>query len=229
MGKGREAMKTLCRAASFAAILVVLAAAVATAGEIRYSQFAAIVNPSGSVVSDPAGTNNGWNPNPAGGPGVFIEYPVQSGPPWWNQWFYNDPLDLKRWKWIDYDIVITPTNPAGDPDIVEVAINWTTPLYPSNPEAPPLTDPNFTYIERYTIFQGPVVDSIRLTRGGQGPIIIPDYNPEWVSIDIRQINAGNVGDVIGVSGMIRHQCVPEPATLVLLVLGSLTLVLARRR
>ena len=54
--------------------------------------------------------------------GMWYYYPSE----WWNQWFYDDPLDPDRWKLITYDMIIVPgaTSPNVGSLLVEVAINW---------------------------------------------------------------------------------------------------------
>jgi len=151
--------------------------------------------------------------------GAWYYYPNTD---WWNQWFYDDPFDPDASKLIDVWMTITPTMRGAWADI---AINWSTALYPSNPDSPP--PPSLTpedeeaWIFRELIFfdekvYEPVNISLEL------PIVIPDYNPEWVSIDIRGAN------ITVTSGVIRHECIPEPATMALLGFGSLVFLRKRR-
>ena len=65
-------------------------------------------------------------------------------------------------------------------------------------------------------------------RNISGEIIIPDYNPEWVSIDVRWDGAIGGGSSVDISGTICHECIPEPAAFLLLAIGSLA-VLKRKR
>ena len=46
----------------------------------------------------------------------------------------------------------------------------------------------------------------------QGTYIIPDYNPEWVSIDIRAYG-------VSMNGTITHECIPAPGATVLGSIG----------
>ena len=56
----------------------------------------------------------------------------------------------------------------------------------------------------------------------EGPFVIPDFNPEWVSIDVRMLDP--IGDTpVFVQGVISHECVPEPSTFVLAGMGLLGL------
>lgn len=150
--------------------------------------------------------------------GAWYYYPNTD---WWNQWFYDDPFDPDASKLIDVWMTITPTMRGAWADI---AINWSTDLYPSNPDSPPLPpltpEDEAAWIFRELIFDervyGPVTISLEL------PIVIPDYNPEWVSIDIRGAN------ITVTSGVIWHECIPEPATVALLGLGALSLIRRRR-
>ncbi|MBN1588143.1 MAG: PEP-CTERM sorting domain-containing protein [Pirellulales bacterium] len=208
-----------------AALLVFLAAPVSAA--VHYDDFTASIAPDGVVT----GGGTGWND------GEFVYYPLTG---WYNEWFYDDPPDPTRWKWITYDISVVP-GPTLDPDrIIEIAINWSTMLYPENPAQPPLYDASWTLpyendlIVRHTIYEGPVTEAICLRSleiEPNGQIIIPDFNPEWVSIDIRQIEDGDPGilEPITLVGCITHACVPEPSTVVMLLLGVLGLMIARRR
>lgn len=197
-----------------AVFTVVLLAAPAWA-VVHNDQFTATIDPAGVVT----GSGTGWNG------GQFVYYPATG---WYNQWFYNDPPSWERWKWITYDISVVPQVP--DPQrIIEIAINWSTMGYPMNPNQPPLDD---QWIVRDQVYVGPVLGpmclrSLDLEPGGK--IVIPDYNPEWVSIDIRQLEPGIEPLPITLVGCVTHECVPEPSTLALVVLGAMGLLLARRR
>jgi hypothetical protein len=175
------------------------------------------------------GGGSGWDG------GAWIQYPGAPGdsaPDWHNQWFYNDPLDPDRWKEIYWDITLESNGEEGD--WVEVAINWSNDLYPNGTGAPPEnTVAGEAFIERHGLGQFPVgsgPNAIHLTNleGVDLPFVIPDYNPEWVSIDVRMLQVMFGSEGVSINGEICHECVPEPATMSLLALGGLT-VLRRRR
>jgi hypothetical protein len=119
---------------------------------------------------------------------------------------------------------------SGDepqPGQVDVAINWSTMAYPrgtGHPPIPPL-DPVLEqeWIVRQPVFSGPI--GVGENRVISGTTIIPNFNPEWVSIDVRGMNVGVY------NGQLIHECVPEPATLAMLLGGGLLglLVCLRRR
>ena len=182
------------------------------------------------------GDGSGWSPT--GGPGEWIYYDQTD---WWNQWFYNDPADPNRWKEISYDISVDALVTDGFPDVsVEIALNWSTVDYPqTGPGGPPPMPDQEQFIERYVIYSGSGLNESVI-----GDYTIPDYNPEWVSIDVwisawEEIeipgdpDGGPDGGPDGVppefdwvpvdvtiSGDIWHECVPEPATLGLLIVGA---------
>jgi len=172
---------------------------------------------------------------------MWYEYPqpAQSPPPppFWNEWWYDDPYLDPGGKWVQVTFNYQLLNSMAPGD-VHVTINWTNglwegveqgrlkpPIYAgvANPEA---------YIERlsdpeYGVNQDPW--NFHLDPGSLGgsydstwfklPI---DYNPEWVSVDVQ----GGVN--VGISnGILLHECVPEPATLILLCLGGLPLLRKR--
>ena len=167
------------------------------------------------------GTGDGYN-------GGTWYYYVTTQDDWWSQWFYDHPPAPDRWKEIDVNGYLSALDPFAGDGYAEVAINYTTEGY-SNPSSPPLPGDD-QYIVRETIWSGPlywIVDDMNPDNPYPGVeefwggTVIPDYNPEWVSIDIR-------GQNFEISGLITHECIPEPATLSLLVLGGLGVLLKRK-
>jgi hypothetical protein len=198
-----------------------------------YDNFWVQMGPDGQVVG---GGGTGYNPT--GGEGVWYEYPASG---WWNQWFYDHPFSWERWKVICVCFTVAPYDPAvggpgasplPEPYTIEVAINWSTPLWSGEEEggtttAPPLPEPGWTlddellYIERETVLQYTGTEPYEFMLC---EFIIPDYNPEWVSIDIRGTNFQIM------DGVIWHACViPEPATMSLLGIGIAALAVTRIR
>lgn len=127
---------------------------------------------------------------------------------WWNQWFYNGPYDAERMKEIEVSLKIGPVNPK-EPVYAQIAYNWSSPEWSAlGKNRPPLPEDvqdekaEDKYIKR-TIFR------IVQLQAGSLPISIShnyqiqDYNPEWVSIDVRGSNFEIT------SGWIKHECVPK--------------------
>lgn len=148
---------------------------------------------------------------------------------WWNQWFYDHPYDPDRWKEIDLGFTIQPSDPTYGGYYIELVINWSTPEWSAdgvtdNPPLPPLT-PNDEglYIARELVWSG---EFCGVQEFVLEDFIIPDYNPEWISIDVR----GMGFEIVEGTGWIRHSClIPEPATLSLFGLGAAGLLAARLR
>lgn len=119
------------------------------------------------------------------------------------QWFFNGALDRDRKKVVEVDLTVRLRSLIAGGSI-EVSLNWTNTTWPERQEAPPLPDTWDTgteqqYIEQRILF--PRTD-VRETTVMNTSVEIPDYCPQWVSIDIR-------GENISVEGEIRHDCVPK--------------------
>jgi len=155
-----------------------------------------IVNPF-YVVMDPGGMVIDGAGADAFGDGWYF-YPMED---WWNIWFYDHPLDYNRYKELHLEVDVFPLEPG--PSYVEIAFNWATDQWSLDQlpgdSAPPLpgVDENL-YIGRQIVFA---------MQDPEGHYIfdhtLPDYNPEWVSVDIRGFN------FIIPEGFIIHQCIPN--------------------
>jgi hypothetical protein len=120
---------------------------------------------------------------------------------WWNIWFYDHPFRTDRYKTIQIEFDVFPFEPG--PGYFEIAVNWSTDLWsieqPPGDSAPPLPGVDEDrYIGRETLmatefYEGHYVFTY----------VIEDYNPEWVSIDVRGFNFQIPG------GIIVHECVGQ--------------------
>jgi hypothetical protein len=150
------------------------------------NQFFVEVDETGNLVSgfgeDAYG--NGW-----------YQYPSE----WWNIWFYDHPFSAARYKEITIVVDAFPFNTAA-PAFLELAVNWSTDAWsldqPPGDSSPPLpgTD-EALYIGRATL-----INSDNFAGHHEFTWVIPDYNPEWVSIDVRGFN------FIIEPGIITHEC-----------------------
>ena len=197
-------------------VCVMFSAGTAT-GQATQDTFFVTLDGDGEITS---GGGSGYNQ------GEWYWYPNTE---WYNQWFYDHPFTYDKYKVIDVAFDITFTDVEGS---ATVCLNWSLPAWsalqqtrPPLPSDCPDLPTELQYIGRS--------DALTLTpvsfAGGLGPhhvvapqFVIDDYNPEWISVDIRG------GDVVG-SGVIEHDCIPEPATLLLLCLGAGGAMLRRRR
>ncbi len=143
------------------------------------------------VAVDPGGM---LDPGMSGGTSYFDDgtsingwyYYEDTG--WWNIWFYDHPFDSLRMKeaHIEFDLFEYMT---GEPSWFTFAVNWSTDVWsieqPPGDSMPPLpgVSPEELYIGREILYDGPV---------DPGHYVFdwewPDYNPEWVSIDVMGYN-----------------------------------------
>ena len=149
--------------------------------------------------------------------------------PWHNVWWYNGPVDTNRMKIIRMGFWVQRINQEAPADITYV-VNWSTPGW----QGPgfPTSNPNDTgYIER-----SPVSEPVQvLPTDPEDPngqwvelyYVIPDYNPEWVSVDfwgqnVRIINGLTPPPDTSLllswwltdqqpGGILVHECLPKPA------------------
>jgi len=160
-------------------------------------------------VSGGSGFTGGVRYN--GDDGEWFEYP--SG--WVNQWFFDGEMILTNYKKVWIYIELWPTNSTGGPGLFDVVVNWSTDLWP-DPISPPLPAPfgPIILLEDEVALIG---RSASLLDPGAPPnsppnpieilnpviidtfIIIRNYNPAWISIDVAGIN-------VGFNGEIWHSC-----------------------
>ena len=209
-------MKKLILIAAVMALFVYLSfEAAAVPGVIDTGTFSAVLN-SGGGIENGAGDGYEW---PDGS--KWLYYSDAPGEPWWNQWWYNDPWQpTGKEVRLQFDYQASSTSSW----FIEVTLNWSNEQWVGMDRPPDPTEEwaierlewhppfpiltigligNSTVYHRYT-------DWVRL------PI---DYNPEWVSVDIRGEN------VEITNGIIEHVClVPEPSSLALIGIGLLALM-----
>jgi hypothetical protein len=209
MSEGGDCMRIIVAGAAVAAFLLLTGSAVAQ--PVEDSWFVALDE------------NNDLVPSLSGGSGYengsWYFYPNTL---WYNEWFYNAPYDPDRWKiiHIEFDADTLVDTPLF---YLQLAVNWSTPEWSLQTppfDRPPLPgdEPEDLYIMRDTL-----LETDEFTTSPQHFVfdyVIPDYNPEWVSIDVWGFNFQLT------DGIIIHECVPEPGGLGLVVLGLLAL---RRR
>jgi hypothetical protein len=164
---------------------------------------------SGGSVDDPGET------------GIWYLYNQAPGDAdWWNIWFYNDPVDTSRMKKIRMGFWIQPLDIINQ-GMLNYVINWSDTAW-DGPGFPTPLDEAF-------IHRSPVNGPMPILPGA--PIwvelyyIIPDYNPEWVSVDIWGENIQILQESLqpppagsplfqywlpgSPGGIIVHECLPK--------------------
>jgi hypothetical protein len=120
---------------------------------------------------------------------------------WWNIWFYDHPFTYDRYKevWIEFDaFLVDPAQPAW----LEFALNYSTDWWsltgnpPTEPRVPPLPGDD----EELGIIRSVALQDVWFDGHYSFGKTIPEYNPEWVSIDVRGYNF-YIPD-----GWIIHEC-----------------------
>jgi uncharacterized repeat protein (TIGR01451 family) len=123
---------------------------------------------------------------------------------WWNIWFYDHPFDFEKYKEIYVSFYCDPIAPVWF--VINVATDyWFLEGEKGRPPLPrDLPDPQY---EDICIDRLPSpYEPIQVEPGfNEFWFTIPDYNPEWISIDFMGT------DFVIYDGMIVHQCLPpEP-------------------
>ena len=166
---------------------------------------------------------------------------VNPQPGWVNQWWYDHPYDPLRWKEVTLHFTYGLGPAAGAQGGANIIINYSTPAYSALPEngfpdprtsaPPPGQEPHpGDWIGRVQVGQlwlNPNDPNI-YTFDGTFDLrtFNVNYNPEWVSVDVVGFNF--IISSPAVPGSITHDCVPEPASILLLGLGGLMLMGRRR-
>ena len=148
------------------------------------------------ITIDPLGNFIGGGGTDFYGDGWYF-YPNSD---WWNIWFYDHPFDYDRKKvaHIEFDLFLLQ---PGAPSSIEFAVNWSTDQWsldqPVGDSFPPLPGVDEAlYIGRDILYAGEVINGHYVFDW-----VWPDYNPEWVSIDVRGINFEIP------FGFIEHNCI----------------------
>jgi hypothetical protein len=171
--------------------------------EVLHNWFEIQLDPAGQWVGgygigayidplEPPPPRNGW-----------YQY-TQSTEPWWNIWFFDHPLDMTRIKdiWIEYSV--RPL--MGGPMWADVTPNWATDIWttqgmPQGENRPPLPRDFMGGMPPEALWIGRGVPPNSHVQPGDAryDLRIGDYNPEWVSVDVRGFN-------VWVEGTIYHTC-----------------------
>jgi len=181
-----RALATIC-----AVVLLLMCVTVGPAQADRSRDaFDAVIDEFGTVTDAPDGPLSEW---------YYYE-----NTDWWNVWFYDHPYEE---SWDKYIRVWMSVESIGPDPLLEFTVNWSTNEWIGFPTAPlpPLTPPDeMLYI--YRPFAQPVpIGGYWIYECRVSDFIIPSYNPEWVSVDIRGRN-------VEIIGWIEHICYDPSAT-----------------
>ncbi len=129
--------------------------------------------------------------------GTWYSYPATG---WYRQWFYNQPYDATGKGHLQYDVYVRALD-TTKPTTIEINVNWTTPQWSqSHAKQPPLPKDASTSLQeaQYMLSRGLYrIDNQSIKPTTQSfTFTVEQYNPEWVSIDIRGRNACVYGGVI---------------------------------
>lgn len=166
--------------------------------------------------------------------GEWYYYPLTG---WANVWLDNKMYRPYWWKEVEVRMLLQPVDPSK-PARATVIFNLATPPWedlqlgrPPLPSDLGSLDEEELYITRLAdrpLFDDYLPAPVLVEYVGQNMITLrppwgpyPTYNPRWLSLDIVGYNAEIV------DGWIRHRCIPEPATIMLLAASGL--LLRRRR
>lgn len=222
--------------------------------QVFHDEFNALLEGNNIVEADPA-LNSGYTDND-NGTGPWYTY--NNG--WINQWFFNadDIVGSKTIEW-QLGIEVLPPEPPPEcppgacsligtvPPTVDLAINWSDQLWNdvgNGGAAPPLpsdTDGD-QFIVRETLLSLENLNQPILDNNVGDPLVIPDFNPQWVSIDVRVVLPGvytwddglnsriiEVTPQILLQGEIWHEHIPEPSCAALMSLAGVGLCFGARR
>jgi len=121
--------------------------------------------------------------------GTWYFYP-QSG--WWRQWYYNEPFSTTRQGYLEYQVYIKALD-RRLPSTAEIRFNWSTPqwsaLHADRPPLPgdaPTVAAEATYMQSKHLFL--INNALIGTIEPIATCAIREYNPEWISIDVRGKN-----------------------------------------
>lgn len=129
--------------------------------------------------------------------GEWYVYPSM----WINEWFYDHPYDPTRGKIIHVEFDWVAMDPLCTTDI-EVAVNWSTPEWSAlgfgtaQPPLPGIDESLYIVRQSMLDFCGTAAQVQHFVFD----YVIWDYNPEWVSIDVRGCN------FVITNGMLLHEC-----------------------
>jgi hypothetical protein len=166
----------------------------------------------GTPVDDPGETGQ-W---------ALYTQPGRVGVPWYNIWFYNAPLTMTHMKKIRMGFWVMPLVPQN-PGQLYYVVNWSTPAW--DPVVPGYPTPDDEEFILRSESNGPIPIPPMIPPPGiwqEMYFEIPDYNPEWVSVDIFGLNILISMDIQappatsplfslwdgGPGGTIVHECLP---------------------